>query len=194
MQRAVPIGKGGMVALVGAKIEDVQKLVLECSAAGVCEIANDNGAGQFVISGEVEAMNLAVEKSKDFSIKRAIPLKVSAPFHSSLSKSAAVELNDKFDEIQVLDPNNNCYANINAKPYESGDAVRSGLVEQVTSSVKWRDTMNELHSVNSINNFVEIGPGKVLSNLVKKELGEVSIQSINNVESLKEFLNKNNQG
>jgi len=188
MQSAVPKGEGGMVALIGGELSEVEKIVAHCAQKGVCEIANDNGAGQFVISGSIEAMNFAVDQVKDFTIRKAILLKVSAPFHCSLIKSAAEKLGAKLSDMEVNDCKNNCYSNVTAAPYVDAANIKSDLVKQVTSRVRWRDIMHQLHDEKSISTYIEIGPGKVLSNLAKRELGGVSTTNVSDTTSLDELL------
>jgi malonyl CoA-acyl carrier protein transacylase len=186
MQSAVPVGRGGMVALVGVDIEAAEKIVAKAQELGVCNIANDNGAGQIVLSGAINAIDYIVNNAKDLGVRRAIKLPVSAPFHSSLMQSAANAMKDALSKVEIAQPKAPIIANVSVKEYSSPDEIRGNLVEQVCGRVRWRETM-EFFKEMKVERFVEIGPGKVLSGITSKMLECIAI-SISTPHDIKEFL------
>lgn len=167
MQEAVPQGKGAMAALIGAEIKDVQTLLVKASQNGICQIANDNGAGQIVISGETSAIDAAIQMCGEYNIRKAIKLPVSAPFHSMLIESAAIKMAEAFASTEVKNPACDIISNVSVKPYKDAKEIKELLVKQVTSIVRWRETMEYFKTL-GYTNFVEVGPGKVLSTLAKR--------------------------
>ena len=183
MQEAVPVGKGSMLAILGAKIKDISDLLNSFKKKGVCEIANDNADGQVIVSGDKDSVVSFQSLLKEKKIK-SIPLKVSAPFHCSLMKKAAANMEEKIKQTDFLKPKPNVISNVTAKPEEEVDAIKSLLVEQITSRVRWRESINYMIN-NKVDDFLEIGPGKVLSGLVKKINKEVKISNVNSIEDIK---------
>lgn len=167
MQEAVPAGKGAMAALIGAELKDVNELIEKVNKIGVCQIANDNGAGQIVISGETSAIDEAVKICSEYNIRKAIKLPVSAPFHSKLIESAAIKMAEAFSLTEVRNPACDTISNITVKPYKNADEIKELLVQQVTSMVRWRETIEYFKALGHIH-FVEVGPSKVLSTLTKR--------------------------
>lgn len=188
MQSAVPSGKGRMVALIGGEIEKIEELAKLSSEHGVCEIANDNGAGQFVLSGEVTAIEHAAANAKEFGVRKAVPLKVSAPFHCSLIKSAGVELAQALAGTNITTQKNNCYSNVDTEYYRDQLEIKSKLEKQVTSRVRWREIMHKLQDDCNVNTFIEIGPGRVLSTLAKRELDGITVGNVGDSAGIDEFL------
>ncbi len=188
MQESVPIGKGGMVALLGAEIDQAEMIAKKAEALGVCNIANDNGAGQFVLSGEIAAINYIIDNAKDLGIKRAIKLPVSAPFHSDLMKSAAHVMEDALSKVKINSPIIPVIANVSIEAYKSSEEIKENLVKQVYGRVRWRESMQNLVTHFGIERFVEIGPGKVLSTIANKMFSEYKALSISTPREIEEFL------
>ncbi|ADU14425.1 ACP S-malonyltransferase [Asticcacaulis excentricus] len=169
MQRAVPVGQGAMAALIGAKA-DLALAEVACEAgraAGVVVVANDNNAGQVVISGEKAAVDLAVEKAKELGAK-AMLLNVSAPFHSPLMQPAAEEMAEALSKINFRDPQSVLVANVTAQPVGDKAQVAPLLVEQVTGRVRWRESVQWLAQDGGVTQFAELGAGKVLTGMIKR--------------------------
>jgi [acyl-carrier-protein] S-malonyltransferase len=189
MQESMPIGTGGMIALIGVTIEQVNEILPELNKFGKIYIANDNADGQIVLSGEISAIDHVCFNAKEYKIKRAIKLPVSAPFHCELIDSAANRLKNEVNNYNFKDFKFPLVSNVNALPCNS-ETIRGLLVEQVVSRVRWREIL--LYMVNqNIRTFVEIGPGNVLTNLVKrmdKSLEAISISKIEDLIKLKEIL------
>ena len=189
MQESMPIGTGGMIALIGVTIEQVNEILPELNKFGKIYIANDNADGQIVLSGEISAIDHVCFNAKEYKIKRAIKLPVSAPFHCELIDSAANRLKNEVNNYNFKDFKFPLVSNVNALPCTS-ETIRGLLVEQVVSRVRWREIL--LYMVNqNIRTFVEIGPGNVLTNLVKrldKSLEAISISKIEDLIKLKEIL------
>ena len=189
MQNAVPVGKGLMIAVLGLKIEEVEDLINKHkNHKGVCEIANDNALGQVIISGDFEKIKLIQIYLKDKKIK-TIPLKVSAPFHCSLMMSAAEDMSKKISETVFERPTieiiNNVFADIENDPI----VIKKNLIEQIHSTVKWRESIEYMKN-KGIKNFVEIGPGKALTGMVKRTIKDVNCFSINSLDDIKNLNNE----
>lgn len=168
MQAAVPAGKGAMAAIIGLEHADV---VAACAAAstadGGCQIANDNGGGQLVISGEKAAVDRACALATGKGAKRAILLPVSAPFHSSLMAPAAEAMREALSKVEARNPVVPVVANVRAAPVTDAGEIVSLLVEQVTGQVRWRETV-EWFAANGVTTLYEIGAGKVLTGLARR--------------------------
>ena len=183
MQEAVPQGHGSMIAVLGMTIDEVEKEISLLQKKGICEIANDNSNSQVVVSGEkiaIEALNANLKMKK----KKGIILPVSAPFHFSLMKKAAENMNEKIKSANFLKPNPNIISNVTAKAEEDVNKIKPLLIDQITSRVRWRESINYMIK-QGVTSFLEIGPGKVLSGLVKKINKSVEILNINNIEDIK---------
>ncbi len=169
MQKAVPVGEGAMAALLGAEPAQATKIAMEAAAAsgGKCEVANDNGGGQVVVSGAKKAVDLAIEIARENGVKRAMLLPVSAPFHSSLMAPAAEAMKEALAKTAIKAPVVPVVANVTAAPARDPDEIRQLLVAQVCGAVRWRECMGFMHS-QGVDLFVEIGAGKVLAGLVKR--------------------------
>ena len=183
MQEAVPEGKGSMLAVMGIKLPELNKYISELKKEnGVCEVANDNSNNQIIISGDKSAINemsSILKKDK----KKSIFLPVSAPFHCSLMKPAADRMEKKIQTTNFSDPFVELISNVTAKPTKNSEEIKKLLVEQIFSKVRWRETI-EYMIKNDVNNFIEIGPGKVLSGLVKRINDKVLSKSINTIEDI----------
>ena len=141
MQKAVPIGKGAMAALIGSNIEMAVKVIDKVNCYGVCDIANDNSQGQVVISGDILAVENAMKFSKDFGIKKAILLPVSAPFHCKLMKPAQIIMEEALNKLNFKTPLIPIISNVDVLPENNPDKLRKNLIDQVTGTVRWRETM-----------------------------------------------------
>lgn len=167
MQAAVPAGKGAMAAIIGFEHADVAAVCTEASALGSCQIANDNGGGQLVISGEKAAVEQAAALATDRGAKRAILLPVSAPFHSKLMAPAAIAMKEALANVKKSDPVVPLIANVRAAPVSAASEIAELLVEQVTGQVRWRETV-EWFAANDVTTLYEIGAGKVLTGLARR--------------------------
>jgi [acyl-carrier-protein] S-malonyltransferase len=167
MQAAVPVGAGAMAAIIGLEHADVMAVCKEASAVGSCQIANDNGGGQIVISGEKIAVEKAAALATEKGAKRAILLPVSAPFHSTLMAPAADAMRDALAGVAKSNPVVPLVANVNAAPVTDAGEIARLLVEQVTGQVRWRETV-EWFGANGVATLYELGSGKVLTGLARR--------------------------
>ncbi|NKL86451.1 ACP S-malonyltransferase [Rhizobium leguminosarum] len=167
MQAAVPVGVGAMAAIIGLEHADVVAVCEAAAAVGACQIANDNGGGQIVISGEKAAVEKAAALATDKGAKRAILLPVSAPFHSTLMAPAADAMREALATVAKFDPVVPLIANVRAAPVTGADEIASLLVEQVTGQVRWRETV-EWFAGNGVTTLYELGSGKVLTGLARR--------------------------
>lgn len=184
MEQAVPSGQGAMAAVLGAEREPLAALCAEISATGhAVELANVNCPGQIVVSGSVEGVNAVATRVKEIGGKRAIMLEVSGPFHSSLMKSAADQLSERLQTVSFRDATVLVVANVTAKTVTQGSDIQALLVEQVYSPVLWEDSVRFLiHE--GVDTFIEIGPGNVLTGLIKKIDKNVRLINISSLESI----------
>ena len=187
MARAVPLGEGGMVALIGVDFEKAVEVAEFASSEGACQAANDNGGGQVVISGAMAAIDKAVASASEFGIRRAVKLPVSAPFHSSLMAPAAERMFEALVAITVNKPLVPLIANVTAEETSSPDEIRELLVKQVTGMVRWRESVSCLKN-KGVGKIVEIGAGKVLAGLVKRIEPELETTSIHSPKDIEGFL------
>jgi [acyl-carrier-protein] S-malonyltransferase len=188
MQRAVPVGEGAMASLIGPKTDlALAEAAAEAgSAAGVCVVANDNNAGNIVISGAKAAVDLAIEKAKALGA-RAIPLNVSAPFHCPLMAPAAEEMERALAVAAIAPPSPPVVANVTARPTADPEAIRQLLVEQVTGRVRWRESMEWLAGEGGVTVFAEAGSGKVLTGIAKRVAPEAAAFALNAPADLEAF-------
>ena len=192
MQEAVPVGEGGMAAVIGLSAEKVHELADACADANnVCVCANDNSDGQIVISGHMEAIDKAVAiAGPEFGAKRCLKLPVSAPFHSPLMKPAAEVMTKALHEVTAHDSEIPLIANVLASAITKKEEIIQHLIEQVTGSVRWRESVAYMKN-NGVTDVVELGAGKVLSGLVRrcdKEMNAVSVGSAAEIEELAKSL------
>ena len=187
MQSAVPAGVGGMAAVLGISYHDVGALVEACSnGEEICVAANDNSDGQVVLSGSMAAIDRAVEIAEEFGARRCVKLAVSAPFHSPFMAPAADVMARAFMKVEAQDAQIPLVANVLAEPITDHKEIIRHLIEQVTGTVRWRETMM-FFSDNDVTDLVEIGAGKVLSGIAKrsnKEMNSISVGSIAEIEEL----------
>jgi [acyl-carrier-protein] S-malonyltransferase len=167
MQQAVPVGTGAMAALLGLELDAAAAAAAEAAQGEVCDVANDNGGGQVVVSGNTSAVERAVEIAKAKGAKRAMMLKVSAPFHCALMKPAADAMAEALGKTNVKPPVVPVVANVLAKPISDPQEIVRRLVEQVTGTVRWRECVTSMADA-GVTTFYEIGSGKVLTGLLKR--------------------------
>ena len=167
MQSAVPVGEGAMAAIIGLEQADVEAICKEASAGGSCQIANDNGGGQLVISGSRPAVEIAARLATDKGAKRALMLAVSAPFHSALMAPAADAMREALSAVEAKAPVVPLVANVRAAPVSDPQEIVRLLVEQVTGQVRWRETV-EWFGANGVTTLYEVGSGKVLTGLARR--------------------------
>ena len=183
MQESVPRGEGGMMAILGMSIDEVETEI-NSMTHGKCEIANDNCNGQVVVSGkkiDIDNLRENLKKKK----KKGIPLPVSAPFHCSLMKNASIKMKDKIEKTDFAKLKPYIISNVTAKEESNIDRIKSLLIDQITGRVRWKESIEYMIS-NGVKDFLEIGPGKVLSGLIKKINKDVKISNINVLEDIKE--------
>ncbi len=187
MQEAVPIGVGMMAAIIGLQDDDVIDCCNDAASYGIVEPVNFNCPGQIVIAGEVKAVEKAMELCKEKGAKRAVPLAVSAPFHSRLLKSAGEKLAKELEKIKFNEMKLPVVSNVNASYVTDCSIVKDLLVKQVSSPVLWEKSVRNMIE-NGVDTFVEIGPGKVLSGFVKKINKEVNTYNVEDLDSLNKTL------
>lgn len=177
MQSAVPVGEGAMAAIIGLEQADVEAACREAAAGSVCQIANDNGGGQLVISGARAAVELAAKLCTEKGAKRALMLQVSAPFHSALMTPAAEAMREALAGVDKSPPAVPVVSNVSVTPTSDPDTIAARLVEQVTGRVRWRETV-EWFGANGVATLYEVGAGKVLSGLARRIDREIAVSSI----------------
>ena len=177
MQDAVPFGLGAMAAILGLDFETVSQITNLSSDDQICQAANDNDPGQVVISGHKNAVDQTIELAKDAGAKRAVLLPVSAPFHCSLMQPAADIMAKALNDIKLEDPIVPLVANVRANEQNNGDMIKDLLIEQVTGSVRWRESI-EFMSLKGVTEVFEIGAGKALSGMVRRINREISVNQV----------------
>ena len=183
MQSAVPKGEGGMLAVLGTEIKNIYDLLQENEKKYECFIANDNSNGQVVLSGRNKDLGLLVEDLKKKSIKN-IKLPVSAPFHCKLMSSATEIMRKEILNTEFKNPNNVIISNVTGKEVNNSSQIKDLLIEQIESPVRWRESI--VYMINKeVRKFIEIGPGKILSGLIKRIDKSVNLISVNETEDLK---------
>ena len=188
MQEAVPSGKGAMLAVLGLELKKILEQINSISINGICEVANDNSPGQIVISGDKNSIQILQDSLKKKSI-RGIILPVSAPFHCSLMESAEKKMSQKITETLFKDPKPSIISNVTAIAENEVNKIKELLIKQITSRVRWRESVEYMIN-NGVNEFIEIGPGKVLSGLVKRINKNVKVFNINSIDDITNYINK----
>jgi len=188
MQEAVPVGKGGMLAVLGSENEEIEDCIKKIKSKGICEIANDNAQGQIIVSGNIELIQELQNILKE-NKKKSIMLPVSAPFHCSLMNAAATNMKSKIENVNFTKPNYEIITNVSASPTNDPADIKKLLVEQIYSKVRWRESILYMAN-NKITKYLEIGPGKVLTGLVKRILPSANSSSINSIEDIKNITNE----
>lgn len=191
MQRATPAGIGAMASLIGPKTDLAlaQAAADEGAKIGVCTVANDNNAGNIVISGEANAVARAIEKAKELGA-RAIPLNVSAPFHCPLMSPAAEEMKAALENVEMQNPIIPIIPNVSLEPTQDANKIKQLLVEQVTGRVRWRETI-EFFGANGIDTFLEIGAGSVLTGMSKRTIANAKHFALSSSEEYKNYIENN---
>lgn len=187
MQSATPIGTGSMLAIIGLKEDEISKLLKEISNLGIVEITNYNSPTQIVVSGEIKPIEKLSILAREKGARKVVPLKVSAPFHSSLMKLAKVNLAKYLERVDIQNPQIPVICNINADYVRSKEEVRSALIEQMTHPVRWVDTIRRMDS-EGISHFIEVGPGEVLRGLINQILPKANIFNVFDTNSLKQVV------
>lgn len=177
MQAAVPVGKGAMAAILGMDLEDVRAVAVEAAQDGVCQAANDNDPGQVVVSGDAAAVERAVELAKERGAKRAMLLPVSAPFHSKLMAPASDVMAEALDKVDIQAPAVPLVANVLASAVNDPSKIKSLLVEQVTGSVRWRESV-EYMAGEGVTEIWEVGAGKALSGMVRRINRDIATRAV----------------
>ncbi|RLJ60052.1 [acyl-carrier-protein] S-malonyltransferase [Litoreibacter meonggei] len=191
MQEAVPVGVGAMAALLGLDFETVQAVAEQAAGDEVCQAANDNDPSQVVVSGHKGAVERAVELAKARGAKRAVLLPVSAPFHCALMEPAARAMAEALDDVDIEDPSVPLVANVLASSVSSSSTIRTLLVEQITGSVRWRESVDYM-GTQGVTEIWEIGAGKALSGMIRRinrDIGTRAIGSADDVKAAVEALN-----
>ena len=189
MQQAVPVGKGKMIAILGIKTNEIINILKTIEKEkGICQIANDNAEGQVIVSGNKEKVEFLQNILKEKKIK-SVPLKVSAPFHCSLMKPAAEIMKDKIENTNFKNPLFKIVNNVTANSEIDAKNIKELLVEQIFSTVKWRESIINMSKA-GVKNFVEIGPGKVLTGMVKRTVKQANYFSINSISDIKNFIHE----
>ena len=188
MQQAVPVGVGAMAALLGPDFDTVVEIAAKASTdEEICSAANDNAPGQVVISGSAAAVARAIDLAKEAGAKRAVELPVSAPFHCSLMSPAADAMRDALADVEISAPQIPIVTNVTAASCSDPEEIRSRLVEQVTGSVRWRESVEWL-CLNNVTELVEVGSGKVLTGLARRINRELVASAINEAEDVDAFI------
>ena len=186
MQKAVPVGQGGMAALLGADMDVAQEIADAAAQGEVCSTANDNAPGQIVLSGAMTAIDRAIEVAAEKGIKRCIKLPVSAPFHCAMMAPAAVVMEKSLGDVDLVRPLVPVMANVTAAPADNPDDIRRLLVEQVTTLVRWRESVLAMRDA-GVDTLIELGAGKVLSGLTKRidrDITSMSVETPADVEAV----------
>ena len=183
MQEAVPFGEGSMIAVLGMTINEIENEINALPENDKCEIANDNCDGQVVVSGKKKSIEILSKQLKEKK-KKGIFLPVSAPFHCSLMKKSAETMKDKIISTNILIPKPSIISNVTAAEENNINKIKPLLIDQITSRVRWRESVNYMIK-QGVSDFLEIGPGKVLSGLVKKISKDVKVSNVNTIEDIK---------
>ena len=186
MQKAVPVGEGGMAALLGAELDQAQEIADAAAEGEICSPANDNAPGQIVLSGAMAAIDRAIELAGERGIRRCIKLPVSAPFHCAMMAPAAAVMKKALAEIDLIRPLVPVVANVTAAAAENPDDVRRLLTEQVTAMVRWRESVLSMRDA-GVDTLIELGAGKVLSGLTKRidrDMTAMNVETPDDVEAV----------
>ena len=185
MQEAVPKGEGGMVAILGSTPDTIEKIIVENNNNYKCYIANDNSNGQLVVSGKTNDLDILIKDLKENNIK-SIKLSVSAPFHCKLMNNATKIMQNEIQKCDFKNPKNTLISNVTSQEVNDASLLKELLVKQIESRVRWRENVN-LMLEKKVNQFIEIGPGKILSGLVKRIDKNAVTNSINSEEDIKKI-------
>ena len=186
MQNAVPKGEGGMTAILGTKIDEINE-ILKDKSRFQCFIANDNSVGQIVVSGTLKSIKILETELIKKKIK-FVQLQVSAPFHCPLMKKATIEMENKILDTNFKDPSISIISNVTASPQNNSEEIKKLLIHQIEKPVRWRESVLNMIDL-GINRFIEIGPGKVLSGLIKRIDRNIKLNQVNNLTDIKNITN-----
>ncbi len=186
MQNAVPKGEGGVTAILGAKIDEINAILKDKSRFH-CFIANDNSVGQIVVSGTLNSIKILETELVKKKIK-FVQLQVSAPFHCPLMKKATIEMENKILDTNFKDPSISIISNVTASPQNNSEEIKKLLIHQIEKPVRWRESVLNMIDL-GINRFIEIGPGKVLSGLIKRIDRNIKLNQVNNLTDIKNITN-----
>lgn len=189
MQEAVPVGAGGMAALIGPSVEEAQAICDEAAQGEVLSVANINAPGQIVIAGTKAGIDRAIDVAKRHGVRRALPLPVSAPFHCALMHPAEYQLKPILDDAGIKDLWVALVSNVDASPIGTATAVRNALLRQVASPVRWVESVQQMIGM-GVRRFVEVGPGTVLTGLIKRIDSSVELINVSDVPSIEAFMAK----
>lgn len=189
MQKAVPVGVGGMAAILGPTFEEVQAIAKDAAGSQICEAANDNSVGQVVVSGHKEAIARAVSIATERGAKRAIELSVSAPFHCALMQPAADVMAEALAKTNIRTPLVPVVSNVTANAVSDPDQIRDLLVKQITGMVRWRESVIWMKN-QGVDEMIELGAGKVLSGLVKRIEKDVACESVGTPAQIETLITK----
>ena len=187
MQNALPKGEGGMIAVLGSAIDEIKKIIIESEAQNTCFVANDNSNGQIVISGKINSLD-SFSKILDSKKIKYIKLQVSAPFHCPLMNKASEEMKEKINSTIFNKPKVKIVSNVTAQPLDDPDQIKKLLIEQIEKPVRWRESVINMINIGA-KQFIEIGPGKVLSGLVKRIDRNVKTNQVNNIVDIENLFN-----
>ena len=185
MQNSIPKGQGGMVAILGSSVEIIEKILKNNKDKFIAQIANDNSEGQIVLSGRIKDLDNMISTLKENSIKN-IRLPVSAPFHCSLMSNATKIMKEEINKLNFKESQNKLISNVTAEEISSIEDLKNLLIKQIENRVRWRESVINMIK-NDVNHFIEIGPGKVLSGLVKRINRDVMINTINNQDDIEKL-------
>ena len=187
MQNALPKGEGGMIAVLGTAIDEIKKIIIESEAQNTCFVANDNSNVQIVISGKIKSLD-SFSKILDSKKIKYIKLQVSAPFHCPLMNKASEEMKEKINSTIFNKPKVKIVSNVTAQPLDDPDQIKKLLIEQIEKPVRWRESVINMINIGA-KQFIEIGPGKVLSGLVKRIDRNVKTNQVNNIVDIENLFN-----
>lgn len=190
MQEAVPIGTGGMAALIGPTVEEAQAICAEAAQGEIVSVANINAPGQIVIAGTKAGIDRAIDVAKKRGVRRALPLPVSAPFHCELMKPAEQRLQPVLEEANLRDLEMSLVSNVDASPIGTAHAVRNALLRQVASPVRWVESIEKMIAM-GVRRFVEVGPGNVLTGLIRRIDSSVELINVSDAASIEAYVEKN---
>ena len=188
MQESVPVGVGAMAAILGLDLNKVKLLINDIKSDEICEIANDNEPNQVVLSGNRSTIEKVCKNAKSLGAKRAILLPVSAPFHCSLMVPAQKNMVDLISEVRLIKPVVPVISNISANSTQNPEEIRENLIKQITGRVRWRESILYMHKF-GVKKTYEIGPGRVLCNLIKRTVNEIEQTNISTIEDLDKLRN-----
>ena len=187
MQNAVQQGDGGMIAILGVEIDEINKILNKEENKYRCYIANDNSIGQIVLSGKLNSLELLISELKNKKFKY-VKLPVSSPFHCPLMNKATIEMEKIIKNTEFKDPKVSIVSNVTANPVKKSDEIKNLLIDQIEKPVRWRESVNNMINLD-VKHFIEIGPGKVLSGLIKRIDRNVKLNQVNTLDDIKSLLN-----